>query len=409
ASAPTPPPAPQKRVAVVGAGIVGASIAYHLAQHAQRVTIFEQAHPACAASGNSAGFLAKDWSDTSALKHLAHISYDMHRAYATSLQHPIHYRPLHSYSVALTDCTSPRLRSTASRPPALAWLDGRATVLNGARQIGSPRTTAQVLPSALVTALLAHAQSAVGSRLVLSRVTRIEPLVSSASVSSTCVSSTSASPAPPRWTVTTQQNGHHAYVFDVVILAMGPWTQTARAWFPQLPHVSAHKAASLVIPIRNLPPTALFAEFITPNRPTRTIDAYPRSDELYLCQTAIPEQLPEHPSSARPDPRDIESLRHFANVLNKDLALAASNRSTHRARACWLPLSADGLPLIGPVGGTHNSVFVATAHACWGILNSAATAKAIAELVTYGRAISIDIRPFDPSRFSSRPSNDSVP
>ncbi|KAI0566470.1 oxidoreductase TDA3 [Gracilaria domingensis] len=377
--------APQKSIAVVGAGIIGASVAYQLALHGQRVTVFEQCHPACAASGKSAGFLAKDWCDTSPLKHLAHPSFEMHRTYQQSLQQPIHYRRLESYSLSLTNCTAPQLRN-ARRPPALGWLNGRATVLNGAHQLGSTDTNAQVLPSALTTALLAHAQDAVGTELILSRVTDIKRSPSSSSA--------------PLWQIATQNN-QPDLLFDMVILAMGPWTQTARKWFPQLPQVSAHKAASLVIPINNLPATALFTEFITPNHETRTIEAYPRTDELYICQTAIAEPLPEDPSTARADPRDIDSLRDFAKVLNKDLALAASKRHTHRTQACWLPVSQDGLPLIGAVSGTDKSVLVATAHACWGILNSPATGKAIAELVTHGRTISIDIRAFDPSRFES--------
>eukprot|EP00178_Gracilaria_changii_P020594 TRINITY_DN5_c0_g6_i1.p2 TRINITY_DN5_c0_g6~~TRINITY_DN5_c0_g6_i1.p2 ORF type:complete len:400 (-),score=113.36 TRINITY_DN5_c0_g6_i1:811-2010(-) len=382
-----PPPPQQHAIAVVGAGIIGASVAYQLAQLGQRVTVFEQCQPACAASGNSAGFLAKDWCDTSPLKQLAHASFEMHKAYAHTLQQPIHYRPLESYSLSLTNCSAPQLRN-APTPRALRWLNGRATVLNGAHQLGSTATNAQVLPSALTTALLAHAQQAVGTELILSRVTDIKPHASS-------------TPHAPVWSVCTH-NSARARVFHTVILAMGPWTHVARNWFPQLPRVSAHKAVSLVIPVRNLPPTALFTEFVTPNQHTRTIEAYPRSNELYLCQSAIAQPLPDDPASASAsaDARDIESLRQFATLLNKQLSVAASQRHAQRARACWLPLSADGLPLIGAVSGTDNSVLVATAHACWGILNSAATGKAIAEMVMHGRSISVDIRAFDPSRFS---------
>ena len=41
------------RVVVIGAGIIGASIAYHLARRGAAVTLVERAHPAAEASGHS--------------------------------------------------------------------------------------------------------------------------------------------------------------------------------------------------------------------------------------------------------------------------------------------------------------------------------------------------------------------
>src|SRR5277367_7127898 len=45
------------QVGVVGGGIVGASIAYHLAQAGARVTLFEKAQPASGATQNSFAWL----------------------------------------------------------------------------------------------------------------------------------------------------------------------------------------------------------------------------------------------------------------------------------------------------------------------------------------------------------------
>ncbi|WP_268608941.1 FAD-dependent oxidoreductase, partial [Escherichia coli] len=44
------------RIVIVGAGIVGASIAYHLARQGQRVIVVEQAYPAAGATGSSFGW-----------------------------------------------------------------------------------------------------------------------------------------------------------------------------------------------------------------------------------------------------------------------------------------------------------------------------------------------------------------
>lgn len=44
---------------IVGAGIVGASIAYHLARQGQHVIVVEQAHPAAGATGRSFGWISE--------------------------------------------------------------------------------------------------------------------------------------------------------------------------------------------------------------------------------------------------------------------------------------------------------------------------------------------------------------
>ena len=51
------------RVMVCGAGAIGASIAWHLAEGGADVTLVERTGVACAASGKSGGFLALDWCD----------------------------------------------------------------------------------------------------------------------------------------------------------------------------------------------------------------------------------------------------------------------------------------------------------------------------------------------------------
>jgi glycine/D-amino acid oxidase-like deaminating enzyme len=67
-------------------------------------------------------------------------------------------------------------------------------------------------------------------------------------------------------------------------------------------------------------------------------------------------------------------------------------------QACFLPLSPDGVPVIGPVPGVAGA-YVATGHSCWGILNGPATGLAVAELLAHGEARSVDLRAFSPARF----------
>jgi glycine/D-amino acid oxidase-like deaminating enzyme len=66
------------RVAICGGGVIGASIAYFLSRYGITVTVIESTGVACAASGKSGGFLARDWCDGSPLAALAQRSFDLH-------------------------------------------------------------------------------------------------------------------------------------------------------------------------------------------------------------------------------------------------------------------------------------------------------------------------------------------
>lgn len=67
-------------------------------------------------------------------------------------------------------------------------------------------------------------------------------------------------------------------------------------------------------------------------------------------------------------------------------------------QACYLPLSSDGLPIIGQLGAP--GVYIATGHSCWGILNGPATGLGLAELIVHGAARSVDLRAFSPARLA---------
>ena len=55
-------------VLICGGGVIGTSIAYFLSRRGIRATVIERTGIACAASGKSGGFLARDWCDGTPLQ-----------------------------------------------------------------------------------------------------------------------------------------------------------------------------------------------------------------------------------------------------------------------------------------------------------------------------------------------------
>ena len=65
-------------VVICGGGAIGASTAYFLACRDVAVTLVERSGIACAASGKSGGFLARQWCDGTPVQELARRSFDLH-------------------------------------------------------------------------------------------------------------------------------------------------------------------------------------------------------------------------------------------------------------------------------------------------------------------------------------------
>jgi glycine/D-amino acid oxidase-like deaminating enzyme len=103
--------------------------------------------------------------------------------------------------------------------------------------------------------------------------------------------------------------------------------------------------------------------------------------------------LPVDPAQVAPDPGAIKRLRAMCRALSPVLGAA----KIIAAQACCRPVTADGLPLIGPVPGVAGA-YLATGHSVWGILNAPATGEAMAELIVDGAAHTVDLAPFDPGR-----------
>src|SRR5438874_13047819 len=85
------------RVVICGGGVIGASVAYFLARRGIEAIVVEGTGVACAASGKSGGFLARDWCDGSPLAPLARRSFGLHADLTERIADNWCYRRLDTY------------------------------------------------------------------------------------------------------------------------------------------------------------------------------------------------------------------------------------------------------------------------------------------------------------------------
>ena len=354
------------RVLIVGAGVIGTSIAYHLAARGADVVVLERKAVACAASGRSGGFLALDWCDGTPLMALTRRSFALHAELAGSLEGDWGYRRMTTYAGEVG--RSPA-RMLGAEP---GWISPDVAI---AAQIGSTATTAQVHPATFTIGMM-RATEARGAQL---RLGETEGLL--------------------------RRDGDVVGVLfdgdaleaDAVVIAMGPWSILAAKWLP-LPPVFGLKGHSLVFQTgATIPPEALFLEYAEPDGSMLSPEVFPRADgTTYVCGISSESYLPVDPGLVAPDGGAIDRLKAVCDRMSPILARAPVLAS----QACFRPVTADGLPLIGAVPGAKGA-YVATGHSVWGILNAPATGEAMAELILDGAARSTDFSPFDPARLAA--------
>lgn len=358
------------RLLICGGGAIGASIAYFASRGGAAVTVIESTGIACAASGKSGGFLARDWCDGTPLASLARRSFALHAWLAEEIDDDWGYRRLVTYG-GLAGFPGHAVRGPARR--GIGWLAPEVAVT---RTLGSPETTAQVHPAYFTQALMRAAQ-AQGAELRLGRVTGIIRRQD-----------------PDR--VVGVEVDSEPVAGDAVVIAMGPWSVLAAHWLPH-PPVFGLKGHSLVFDTGGaVPGEALFVDCREADGGMQSPEVFPRPDgTTYVCGVSGYGPLPVDPAEVRPDPALIDRLERICSGLSPVLASAG----ILARQACHRPVTEDGLPLIGRISGVGGA-YVATGHSVWGILNAPATGEAMAELILDGAARSVDLSPFDPGRLA---------
>ena len=145
-----------------------------------------------------------------------------------------------------------------------------------------------------------------------------------------------------------------------------------------------------------MPAEAIFAEFEDEDGEILSPEIVPRADgTLYVCGLEGTAALPIDPASVLPEKGKCEKLRNIAVQLVPQLRAA----QVIAKQACYRPITADGMPLIGVVSELEG-VIVATGHSVWGMLNAPGTGEALGELITTGETTHVDLAPFSASRLS---------
>jgi glycine/D-amino acid oxidase-like deaminating enzyme len=354
-------------VLICGGGVIGASIAYFLSLRGVRATVIERTGLACAASGKAGGFLALDWCDGSPLAPLARRSFALHAWLAGEIDRDWGYRRLPTYGGS----AGKRWRQRKGTGLGIDWLAPEVTV---DQRLGTPETTAQVHPGRFATAMMQLAQER-GADFRLGSVTGILLSGNGSRVEGVEIDG-------------------ETMAGDAVVIAMGPWSILAAVWLP-MPAVYGLKGHSLVFATgAAVSAEALFLEYHEGIGQVLTPELFPRPDgTTYVCAISSESPLPVDPAAVAPDPGAIARLERMCSALSPVLA----NAPILVRQACYRPITSDGMPLIGRIPGIGGA-YLATGHSVWGILNAPATGEAMAELITEGRAQSLDLAAFDPAR-----------
>lgn len=366
----------QLNVVLIGGGIVSLSTAYHLAKEGVTALIVEQEAVGYGASGAAAGLVTPliESHGPDALIRLGMLSGRMHQDLALVLPTEsgvdYHYSRIPILEPAFTEEEAHALRKRRkwlqNLDPAVRWVTPEDI-----RQIDD-----RLLPDAVGGLLYPNEYQAEPYRLVLAFTSAIERMGCSVRYATAADLESSGG----RVSGVRLADGSSIGA-DRVLLAMGPWTKHAEAWTGQPIPVKPLKGQILKLEIEGtLPEASVFygQNYILPKPAGYMIAG--TTEELVGFDT---------------QPTEEARMGILEAALRFMPSLETAWLTGHTA--CLRPLSADSLPILGPVPGWEG-LYVATGHQRQGIILSAVTGRIMADLLLRGRTDVLDLTPFSLDR-----------
>jgi glycine oxidase len=364
-------------VVVVGAGLIGSSIAWWLAQRGRRVVLLDRGEPAAEASSAAGGALIPTAGGVSApllalyLRSLARYG-DFVQEIRETTAAAVEYRVPGRLVLALDEVMESELRHDAERQRAagvrVEWLSG-----DQARRL-EPSITPDVraalfyLDHALVDnqrlgPLVAHAAARAGAELRAHEAVLALALEGGRVVGVETVRGRIAA--------------------DRVILAAGCWSSQLTPWL----RGATGPAKGEMIALQATPRPLERLVSIT------GVGIVPRGDGRLMVGATRTDWDYNRDVTAEAVARMLDGARRMVPSL-----------ATARFAAAWAglrPLTPDGAPILGHDAAAAGLLW-ATGHLGMGILSAPATAEILVDLIE-GRPPAIPIDIFSPDRFASSP------
>lgn len=361
-------------VVVIGGGIVGTSVAAHLAERGRRVTLIERSGIGAGASGRNSGVVQHPFDPVLVGLHLETV--DLYRS-LDGFEMPA--RPAGLLAVTSDIDGARRLTADiAAGHPALSPRFVSPDEMSSLEPSIAPGIAAcrldigyPVGPAHATRAYAARAERAgvrirIGGAASLRRTNgRVDGVV---------------------------VDGAHLATADVVVAA-GPWTPAiidpSGGWRPIV------RRWGVVLPIALAAAPAHVLE-----EAEISIEPGAEEDDGHAFSLVTAEGVSSLGSTFLADEPDPEAT--VASLIRRGSRFvpAIADAPASPPRLCARPLSIDGRPLIGPVPGTER-LWVAAGHGPWGISTGPASGRLLADLID-GRE-GAPPRALDPARFGMPP------
>ncbi|CAO1636759.1 unnamed protein product [Sympodiomycopsis kandeliae] len=397
----------KEEIVIIGGGIMGVCTAFFLTRSKEftagqiNVTLIEEGEIAGGASGQAAGFLAKDWHPSSTAP-LAALSFDLHAQLAQEFngKEQYGYRSVKAYSVDIKHPSRRAKHSTTQEeenksdiapptrelpheahwlqiPPGqqqsqegdvLSWLDRDA--VDVLEQLGEEDTTAQLHPGLFVKTLWKECL-AKGVKLVHGKVVE-----SSGKGTITGIK------------IKTPQGQQETVTLDKLLIAAGPWTGALakQLSLADIPVYELPGHSIIYRPSKPLQAEAMFARVLDKGVTTGP-ELFTRPDgTLYVAGQNTGGPLPPNGVvDTKQNPDDIDKLRKTMAILSP----ALRDGDIVKTQLCYRPVTKNGTPYLSKVTETDN-VWVCAGSGPWGIEQGPGCGLVMSEMLM-GRKTSADV------------------